>query len=107
MINQETRIETVDKNMLSKSIARRMGMPIIDVIQMIDIFEDEIITSVKENKKGQLNGFLIFMPKNVGKSKIISALDHKEYEIPARRTVDVRVGKYFKDSIKVAYTEVE
>jgi len=107
MINQETRIETVDKNMLSKSIARRMGMPIIDVIQMIDIFEDEIITSVKENKKVQLNGFLIFMPKNVGKSKIISALDHKEYEIPARRTVDVRVGKYFKDSIKDAYTEVE
>ena len=39
--------ETVDKTMLSKQIARRIGLTITDVINIIDIFEDEIINSIK------------------------------------------------------------
>ena len=34
------KIETVDKTMLSKQIARRIGLTITDVINIIDIFED-------------------------------------------------------------------
>lgn len=104
-MNKEVKLEAVDKNMLSKSIARRMGLTISDVLQLIDIFEDEIIEAIKENKKVQLNGFLIFTPKNVPASTIISPLDKKEYQIKAKRVVDVKVGKFFKESIKDSYFE--
>lgn len=99
----EPRIEVVDKNQLSKSIARRVGLTISDVEKIVDILQDEIITSIKENKKVQLNGFLIFMPRDVEGMTIVSPLDNKEYIIPPKRVVDVRVGKNFKESIKNAY----
>ena len=106
-MQEEMKLEIVDKNMLSKSIARRMGLTISDTLQIINIFEDEIINSIKENKKVQLNGFLIFTPKNVDGMKIVSPLDKKEYYIKPKRTVDVRVGKYFKESIKNSYKPSE
>ena len=99
----ESRIEVVDKNQLSKSIARRVGLTISDVEKIVDILQDEIITSIKENKKVQLNGFLVFMPRDVEGMTIVSPLDNKEYIIPPKRVVDVRVGKNFKESIKNAY----
>ena len=95
--------ETVDKTTLSKQIARRIGLTITDVINIIDIFEDEIINSIKQNKKVQLNGFLVFEPRNVEGGKFYSALDKKEYEINPKRIVLVRVGKYFKESIAESY----
>ena len=104
---EEQKMSVVDKNMLSKSIARRMGLTISDVMQIITIFEDEIITAIKENKKVQLNGFLIFTPRDVEGMTLTSPLDNKEYHIKAKRVVDVRVGKYFKESIKNSYTPVE
>ena len=104
---EEQKLGVVDKNMLSKSIARRMGLTISDVMQIITIFEDEIITAIKENKKVQLNGFLIFTPRDVEGMTLTSPLDKKEYHIKAKRVVDVRVGKYFKESIKNSYTPVE
>ena len=104
---EEQKISVVDKNMLSKSIARRMGLTISDVMQIITIFEDEIITAIKENKKVQLNGFLIFTPRDVEGMTLTSPLDKKEYHIKAKRVVDVRVGKYFKESIKNSYSPVE
>ena len=106
-MSEEEKMGVVDKNMLSKSIARRMGLTISDVMQIITIFEDEIITAIKENKKVQLNGFLIFTPRNVEGMTLTSPLDNKEYHIKAKRVVDVRVGKYFKESIKNSYTPVE
>ena len=106
-MQEEMKLEIVDKNMLSKSIARRIGLTISDTLQIINIFEDEIINSIKENKKVQLNGFLIFTPKNVDGMKIVSPLDKKEYYIKPKRTVDVRVGKYFKESIKNSYKPSE
>ena len=106
-MQEELKLEIVDKNMLSKSIARRMGLTISDVMQIINIFEDEIITSIKENKKVQLNGFLIFTPRNVEGMTLTSPLDNKEYHIKAKRVVDVRVGKYFKEAIKNSYKPVE
>ena len=104
---EEQKMSVVDKNMLSKSIARRMGLTISDVMQIITIFEDEIITAIKENKKVQLNGFLIFTPRDVEGMTITSPLDKKEYHIKAKRVVDVRVGKYFKESIKNSYAPAE
>ena len=106
-MQEEIKLEIVDKNMLSKAIARRMGLTISDVMQIINIFEDEIITSIKENKKVQLNGFLIFTPRNVEGMTLTSPLDNKEYHVKAKRTVDVRVGKYFKEAIKNSYKPVE
>ena len=105
-MQEETKLEIVDKNMLSKAIARRMGLTIVDVMQIINIFEDEIITSIKENKKVQLNGFLIFTPKNVEGMTLVSPLDKKEYHIKPKRVVEVRVGKYFKEAIKESYAPV-
>lgn len=104
---EEQKMSVVDKNMLSKSISRRMGLTISDVMQIITIFEDEIITAIKDNKKVQLNGFLIFTPRNVEGMTLTSPLDNKEYHVKAKRVVDVRVGKYFKESIKNSYAPVE
>ena len=95
-MQEELKLEIVDKNMLSKSIERRMGLTISDVMQIINIFEDEIISSIKEYKKVQLNGFLIFTPKNVEGMTLRSPLDNKDYHIKPKRTVDVRLVKYFK-----------
>ena len=106
-MSEEQIMGVIDKNMLSKSIARRMGLTISDVMQIITIFEDEIINAIKENKKVQLNGFLIFIPRNVEGMTLTSPLDKKEYHIKPKRVVDVRVGKYFKESIKNSYTPVE
>lgn len=103
----ENKIPTVDKNMLSKAIAHRVGLTITDVMHIIDIMQEEVITSIKENKKVQLNGFLVFMPRDVESITIVSPLDKKEYIVPAKRVVDVRVGKNFKDSIKDSYKPEE
>ena len=35
---------------------------------------------------------------------LTSPLDKKEYHIKPKRVVDVRIGKYFKESIKNSYT---
>ena len=102
-MRNEVKVPVVDKNMLSKAIAHRMGLTITDVMEIIDIMQDEIVESIKENKKVQLNGFLIFMPRDVESITIISPLDKKEYIVPAKRVVDVRVGKNFKDAIKNSY----
>ena len=104
---KEMKMEIVDKLTLSKSIGRRLGLTISDVMKIIDIFEDEIIEAIKNNKKVQLNGFLIFTPKDIEGRTITSPLDNKEYVVDPKRTVDVRVGKYFKDSIKESYKPVE
>ena len=101
------KMEIVDKLTLSKSIGRRIGLTISDVMKIIDIFEDEIIDAIKNNKKVQLNGFLIFTPKDIEGRTITSPLDNKEYVVDPKRTVDVRVGKYFKESIKESYKPVE
>lgn len=103
MKEEVNRIETIDKNMLSKAIARRMGLTIVDVMKIIDILQDEVISAIKENKKVQLNGFLIFTPQNVEGRTLVSPLDKKEYVIPAKRTVEIRVGKFFKNEIKDSY----
>lgn len=99
---REMRIETIDKLTLSKSIGRRVGMTIVDIMKIIDIFQNEIIESIKKNKKVQLNGFLIFTPKDIEGRTIVSPLDGKEYIVDPKRIVDVRVGKYFKDTIKTS-----
>ena len=104
---KEMKMEIVDKLTLSKSIGRRLGLTISDVMKIIDIFEDEIIEAIKNNKKVQLNGFLIFTPKDIEGRTITSPLDNKEYVVEPKRTVDVRVGKYFKESIKESYKPVE
>ena len=104
---KEMKMEIVDKLTLSKSIGRRLGLTISDVMKIIDIFEDEIIDAIKNNKKVQLNGFLIFTPKDIEGRTITSPLDNKEYVVDPKRTVDVRVGKYFKESIKESYKPVE
>lgn len=100
---KELKLEVVEKTTLAKAIARKMCLTILDAMKIIDTFEEEIIESIKNNKKVQLNGFLIFTPKNVEGKTIISPLDHKEYKIEPKRTVEVRVGKYFKDTIKDSY----
>ena len=104
---KELKLEVVEKTTLSKSIARRMGLTIVDVMKIIDTFEEEIIDAIKSNKKVQLNGFLVFVPKNVEGKTIVSPLDKKEYIIKPKRTVEVRVGKFFKDSIKDSYKPIE
>ena len=78
------KMEIVDKLTLSKSIGRRLGLTISDVMKIIDIFEDEIIEAIKNNKKVQLNGFLIFTPKDIEGRTITSPLDN-----PVEVKVDV------------------
>lgn len=102
-MEKQIKKEIVDKITLSKAIARRMCLTIAETIKIIDIFEDEIIKAIKDNKKVQLNGFLVFNPKNVEGSTLVSPLDKKEYIIKPKRTVEVRVGKGFKESIKNSY----
>ena len=102
-MEKQIKKEIVDKITLSKAIARRMCLTIAETIKIIDIFEDEIIKAIKDNKKVQLNGFLVFNPKNVEGSTLVSPLDKKEYIIKPKRTVEVRVGKCFKESIKNSY----
>lgn len=97
------KLEIIDKLTLSKSIGRRLGLTIAEVMKIIDIFQDEVIEAIKNNKKVQLNGFLVFIPKDVEGRKLISPLDKKEYIVDPKRTVEVRVGKYFKETIKDSY----
>ena len=100
-----SRLETANKNTLAKPIAIKMGLTIPDVTRMIDLLQEEIQNCIKENKRVQINGFLIFTPKNVKAKRMRSALDNKEYDVPARRDVFVAVGKQFKEYIKDGYTE--
>ena len=97
------KLELIDKLTLSKSIGRRLGLTIAEVMKIIDIFQDEVIEAIKNNKKVQLNGFLVFIPKDVEGRKLISPLDKKEYVVDPKRTVEVRVGKNFKETIKDSY----
>ena len=87
----------VDKNMLSKSIARRMGLTISDVMQIITIFEDEIITAIKENKKElemfkQLKDIKIVMPKWLEFDA--QALTGKVLALPTREDIDLGIKEH-------------
>ena len=101
------RIAIVDKYTISRTISLRMGLTIADSMRIIDIFSEEIVESIKQNKKVQLNGFLVFDPRDVEGRTIISPLDNKKYEVPPKRVVDVRVGKLFKDAIKDSYIRIK
>lgn len=107
MITSQSKLEVVDKITLSKTIARRVGLTIMDIMKIVDIFQDEVVTAIKENKKVQINGFLVFQPQNVEGKTILSALDKKEYTLPPKRTVSVKVGKLFRESIKDSYRPEE
>lgn len=100
---ENSKKEVMDKTTLAKNIARKVGLTIIDVYHIIDVCEEEIIGAVKKGKKVQLNGFLVFEAKDVEGKTMVSPLDKKEYIIPAKRSVEVRVGKMFKESIKDGY----
>ena len=97
------KLEVVNKEAISKNISRQLGLTIADVSRIIDIFQYEVEDAIKNNKKVQLNGFLILTPKNVEGKVIVSPLDKKEYTIEAHRSVDVKVGKEFRDYIKDGY----
>ena len=97
------KLEVVNKEAISKNISRQLGLTIADVSRIIDIFQYEVEDAIKNNKKVQLNGFLILTPKNVEGKVIVSPLDKKEYTIEAHRSVEVKVGKEFRDYIKDGY----
>ena len=101
--NHTIKLEVVNKETISKNISRQLGLTIADVSRIIDIFQYEVEDAVKNNKKVQLNGFLILTPKNVEGKVIVSPLDKKEYTIEAHRSVEVKVGKEFRDYIKDGY----
>lgn len=101
--NHIIKLEVVNKEAISKNISRQLGLTIADVSRIIDIFQYEVEDAVKNNKKVQLNGFLILTPKNVEGKVIVSPLDKKEYTIEAHRSVEVKVGKEFRDYIKDGY----
>ena len=98
------KIETANKNAIARSISHQMSLTISDVTRMIDLFQLEIENCIRDNKRVQINGFLIFTPKNIEAKKLISPIDGKEYFVCARRDVSVSVGKDFKEYIKDAYT---
>ena len=98
------KIETANKNAIARSISHQMSLTISDVTRMIDLFQLEIENCIRDNKRVQINGFLIFTPKDIEAKKLVSPLDGKEYFVCARRDVTVTVGKDFKDYIKDAYT---
>ena len=97
------KLEVVNKETISKNISRQLGLTIADVSRIIDIFQYEVEDAIKNNKKVQLNGFLVLTPKNVEGKVIVSPLDKKEYKIEAHRSVEVKVGKEFRDHIKDGY----
>lgn len=97
------KLEVINKEAISKNISRQLGLTIADVSRIIDIFQYEVEDAIKNNKKVQLNGFLILTPKNVEGKVIVSPLDKKEYTIEAHRSVEVKVGKEFRDYIKDGY----
>ena len=101
--NHTIKLEVVNKEAISKNISRQLGLTIADVSRIIDIFQYEGEDAVKNNEKVQLNGFLILTPKNVEGKVIVSPLDKKEYTIEAHRSVEVKVGKEFRDYIKDGY----
>ena len=101
--NHTIKLEVVNKETISKNISRQLGLTIADVSRIIDIFQYEVEDAIKNNKKVQLNGFLILTPKNVEGKVIVSPLDKKEYTIEAHRSVEVKVGKEFRDYIKDGY----
>ena len=101
--NNTIKLEVVNKETISKNISRQLGLTIADVSRIIDIFQYEVEDAIKNNKKVQLNGFLILTPKNVKGKVIVSPLDKKEYAIEAHRSVEVKVGKEFRDYIKDGY----
>ena len=101
--NHTIKLEVVNKETISKNISRQLGLTIADVSRIIDIFQYEVEDAIKNNKKVQLNGFLILTPKNVEGKVIVSPLDKKEYTIEAHRSVEIKVGKEFRDYIKDGY----
>ena len=61
--NHTIKLEVVNKETISKNISRQLGLTIADVSRIIDIFQYEVEDAIKNNKKVQLNGFLILTPK--------------------------------------------
>lgn len=100
MKSKQTKLEVVDKLTLAKIVANRQCITISEATSLIDSVEDVIVTSVKNNKKVQLNDFLTFTPDVLEEKKIVSPLDKKEYIVPRKRVVKITVGKGFKKAIQ-------
>lgn len=87
-------------------ISRKEGTTISDAYRFIDDFQEIVEKMTKEDKKIQINGFLIFTPKIHEQKELLSPLTKQTHIIPKRRVVVVTVGKHFKESLQNGLNKV-
>ncbi|MBQ9519855.1 MAG: HU family DNA-binding protein [Acholeplasmatales bacterium] len=93
------KMKSVDQITIAKLVADRIGLTLTEVQQVIELEQKYTMDYIKRNRKVVKKNYLTLTPMVIKAKVFKSPLDGKEYEMPARRIVTVRVGSGFKNYI--------
>lgn len=87
----------VDQLKMAKIIAKEMPNLTLTDIQMVIQREQELtILAIAEGRKVVKKNYLTLYPIDVAAKKWVSPLNGQSYDLPAHKSVGVRVGEGFK-----------
>ena len=90
------RMKTVDQMTLARLVSNKTGLTITEVQEVIELEQKFTMDYIKRGRKVIKKNYLTLTPTVVKEKKFKSPLDGKQYEIPSRRGVSVKVGAGFK-----------
>lgn len=87
---------TKTKREMVDAIARRLGLPRADVVRVVDNVMLEIIENLARGYRWELRDFGVFEVKERKPRKGRNPRSGQEVQVPPRRVVTFRPGKYMK-----------
>lgn len=91
--------KSVDQVTIARLVANKTGFTLTEVQEIIELEQKYTMDYIKRDYKVVKKNYLILSPTSVKGRILKNPLDGKEYQLPARRGVSVRVGNGFKSYI--------
>ena len=92
-------MKSIDQITIARLIANKTGLPLMDVQEVISLEQKFTMDSIKRGKKVVKENYIILTP-SFSKERVLKCpIDGKEYVLPEKKSVTVKVSKYFKNYI--------
>lgn len=90
---------TVDQLTVAKVVASRLGLEVQTVIEVIEMEQKTTMSYVKRGYRVTKKNYLTLAPIKKKGYTFESGLNGKQYEIPERRNIRVKIGDGFKNYV--------
>jgi|SRR5690554_3803231 len=96
----EKSVPTVTQLDVAREIAKKVrGFTLEDIQRIINAEQEVTLKYLKRGKKVVKKNYLILTPIDVAPREWTSPLNGKQYSLPARKSVSVKLGKKLKDVV--------